>query len=136
MFGNIKFGAKRADNILKQFSYISYCRECGYRKNGVYDKCENCNKKMQLIEKIYIGNFAEKCICDKIIEKFDYKIINVIKEEQNFPVYYDIHKICKLNHKTPKKMEFLMNKLNAKRTHFSETGIKTEESIQEILKIL
>ncbi len=142
IFGKIERGCKKTDLLMKQFNYLSYCQKCGFRKEGILEKCEFCGNKTNLIGKVYLGNFGDKNFCDeikKIAEKeFDYlsKLVGTVKEEQNFPPYFDIHKLCKLNKKQPKKMEILLEKLEGKRTHFSNTGIKTNKSFEEVLKAL
>ena len=63
-------------------------------------------------------------------------LIRTIRNEQNYPPYYEIHKLCKLNKKQPKETGLLLEKLDARRTHFSPLGIKTRKSFEEILKAL
>jgi len=162
VFGKIERGAKRADKLLKNFDYISYCQKCGWRKEGIFEKCGFCGNKTSLIQEIYLGDFAQKEFCNKILEKwwsivkkfelqgkleelprkeFEYlpnisRFIRTIRDEQNYPPYYEIHKLCKLNKKQPKEMGLLLEKLDAERTHFSPLGIKTRKSFEEILKAL
>ncbi|MCK4429657.1 MAG: tRNA (guanine(10)-N(2))-dimethyltransferase, partial [Candidatus Aenigmarchaeota archaeon] len=66
IFGKIERGCKRADSLLKQFDYISYCQKCGFRKTGILGKCENCGEKLNLIGKLYLGDFADKDFCNKL----------------------------------------------------------------------
>ena len=136
IFGKIERGANRTDKLLKQFDYMSYCRKCGWRKKGIHEKCEFCKDKTKLIQEIYLGDFADKNFCIEKIKKDDRltNLIKMVKDEQNYPPYYEIHKICKLNKKQPKKIEWLLEKLDAKRTHFSPLGIKTRKNFHEVLK--
>jgi tRNA (guanine26-N2/guanine27-N2)-dimethyltransferase len=140
IFGKIERGAGRADKLLKQFNYLSYCHKCGWRKDGIFEECEFCGRKTNLIQEIYLGDFGDKKLCEKLEKENKYynlsKLIETIKEEQGFPLYFDIHKLCKLNKKQPKKMDILLKKLEGKRTHFSETGIKTKKSLEDVLKSL
>jgi len=156
VFGKIERGAKRADKLLKNFDYFSYCQKCGWRKGGIFEKCGFCGNKTSLIREIYLGDFAQKEFCNKILEKLGCQtmiskslptnvkesgthlaiLIRTIRNEQNYPPYYEIHKLCKLNKKQPKEMGLLLEKLDARRTHFSPLGIKTRKSFEEILKAL
>ena len=156
VFGRIERGAKRVTKLLEQFNYLSYCQKCGWRKEGIYEKCEFCGNKISLIQEIYLGNFAQKEFCNQILEKLEGKtiidkvlppnvkesgthpstLIRAVRDEQNYPPYYEIHWLCKLNKKQPKRMELLLKKLEGRRTHFSPLGIKTKKSFSEIIKCL
>ena len=160
VFGRIERGCGKANKLLKQFDYLSYCPMCGFRKKGRLEQCEYCKNKIELIGPIYLNNFASKEFCNKILKKwweivkefeikgklievprkeFEYfpnisRFIRIIKNEQGFPPYFDIHKICKLNKKQQKKMRSLLDKLKGERTHFTPLGIKTKKSFKEVLE--
>jgi tRNA (guanine26-N2/guanine27-N2)-dimethyltransferase len=136
VFGRIERGAGKANKLLKQFNYLSYCSKCGFRKEGILNKCEYCNSKTELIGPIYYGDFASKEFCNKIIKKTKSEFVKIIRDEQGYLPYYEIHKLCKLNKKQPKRMEELLEKLEGKKTHFSPTGMKTKKSLEDILGIL
>ena len=74
-----------------------------------------------------INNFSEE-------EKF----LHLLEEEsqQDLVGFYDSHILAKKYHLEPRKLEPLLSQLQATRTHFSPTGIKTKKSLKEILKIL
>ncbi|RLI99892.1 MAG: hypothetical protein DRP06_02745 [Candidatus Aenigmatarchaeota archaeon] len=141
IFGRVTRGCKRADLLLEQFDYISYCQKCGFHKTGLIDKCDNCGNKLNLIGKIFTGNFASPEFCVKLekesSKKFDYlsDFINQIRAEQDYFMYYDIHKICKWNGKQIKKKKFLLENLEGSKTHFLDTGIRTNKEFSEILKV-
>ncbi len=142
IFGKIDRGCKRTDSLLEQFDYISYCQKCGFRRIGLREKCDNCGNKLNLIGKIFTGNFASPEFCVKLEKEsnktFGYlsDFVNQIRAEQDYFGYYDIHKICKLNQKRIKKKKYLIEKLDGCRTHFLDTGIRTNKEFSEILKIL
>ena len=156
IFGSVEQGAKKVDKLLEEFDYLSYCERCGWRKKGIFEKCGFCGSKVILIQNLYLGNFAQKEFCNKILEKLGCKtmidkvlpprvkesgthpsvLIRAVRDEQGYPPYYEIHRLCKLNKKQPKKMEVLLEKLEARRTHFSPLGIKTKKEFSEIIKCL
>jgi tRNA (guanine26-N2/guanine27-N2)-dimethyltransferase len=133
VFGRIERGAWRANKLMKQFEYLSYCSKCGFRKKGILEKCEYCKSKIELIGPIYLGDFASIEFCNKIIKKTRSEFVKIIRDEQGYLPYYEIHKLCKLNKKQPKRMEELLEKLEGKRTHFTPLGIKTKKSFEEVL---
>lgn len=142
IFAKVKKSALATNELLDNFSPISYCLKCGWRKCGFASECEFCKSRLEVIPGIYIGDFAEKGFCNKLeiaLREENSKIaefVGRVKYEQDFSVYYDIHKICKLNKKPVKKTEYLIEKLNGVRTHFSDTGIKTKKDFKEIIDVL
>ena len=64
------------------------------------------------------------------------KFLQLLKEEKNLVGFHDLHQIAHKYKLTPPKINSLLTKLNASRTHFSSTGIKTEKKISEIIKII
>ncbi len=64
------------------------------------------------------------------------RFVRIIKEEQEFPPYYETHKICKWNKKKLRRIDELLDKLKGKKTHFTPTGIKTKKSFGEFIRNL
>jgi tRNA (guanine26-N2/guanine27-N2)-dimethyltransferase len=137
--GQIKRGAKRTDALLDQFQHISYCMKCGYRTYGIENTCKVCKDKTNIIEETYVGDFASIDFCSqiaKLTESSQAKFIERIKEEQGYPPYFDVHKICEWNHKKIRSMEDLLKDLEGTRTHFLSTGVKTKKNFEEVLNLL
>ncbi|MGC9310150.1 MAG: hypothetical protein ACP5E4_00320 [Candidatus Aenigmatarchaeota archaeon] len=150
--GQVRRGAGRADNLLNGFEYVSYCQKCGWREYGIIEKCRHCKNKTNLIGPIYTGDFASKAMCGEMLKywwqkakeldskgKFipDYtRFIRMVSEEQGYPLFYDVHWICKRNKCAIKKTETLIKELNGVKTHFLGTGIKTKKPFNELLKSL
>ena len=68
-------------------------------------------------------------------------LIDKIREEVSFSLYYDTHYICKKAGKQIKKIENIIKDLKesgfkASRTHFCPTAIKTNASFEELIKFI
>ncbi len=135
-----KRSGKALDKLYKKFDFFSYCPKCLYRKEGIEKICHNCGNKMLIGERIYLGKYFDLSICKKLKDNLkgseQGKLLDIICNEMDVPFYYDTHKLCKIYKKSPKKIDYFIEKIKASRTHFCSTGIKTKESYSEIIKIL
>jgi tRNA (guanine26-N2/guanine27-N2)-dimethyltransferase len=137
--GQVKRGAQRTDKLLEEFKHISYCMKCGWRAYGIENTCKVCKGKTSIIEGIYAGDFASKEFCSHIAKKSGSEqasFVTRIMEEQGFPPYFDVHKICEWNRKKIRPAKDLLNNLGGVRTHFLSTGIKTMKDFEEVIRIL
>ena len=95
---------------------------------------------------MYVGPlWCGKLLDSNLLKKM--KQENVFPEEEKFLQlllkeskkdilgFYDMHQISEKLKVNPPKLEEIMKKLKAVRTHFSPTGIKTEKSIEAIEKL-
>jgi len=72
---------------------------------------------------IWLDNYYQKEYINP-----NYPIMKIISEELSIPYHYDIHEIASyLKAKELPKIEEILSSIKASRTHFSPTGIKTEE---------
>jgi len=137
--GQVRRGAQRADKLLSQFEHISYCMKCGYRAYGIENTCKICKGKTNIIEGTYAGDFASKEFCAQISKKAGSekaKFVTRIKEEQGYPVYLDVHKVCEWNHKKIRATEDILKDVGGVRTHFLDTGIKTKKRFEKLVRLL
>lgn len=139
VFGQVKRGAQKADSLLEGFDFVSYCRKCGWRETGFLKECKICKGKTEVTGPVYLGDLASPPFCAqilKILEGKQKKFAETVKEEQGYPFYFNVHRICELNRKKIRPTEELLKDLKGVRTHFEGTGIKTRKSFKEILRLL
>ncbi|MFA5333655.1 MAG: N2,N2-dimethylguanosine tRNA methyltransferase [Candidatus Nanoarchaeia archaeon] len=127
-------GAKKADELMKQINYISYCPKCLNRVIGVKDACE-CKNRFELIGPLFIGQLYDEKIAGKMksfgkYPDFFQKIENELKS--NVPWFYVTDLIAK-RHRLG--FEPRIEKLGFLRTYINPKGFKTDKNIKEILKI-
>jgi tRNA (guanine26-N2/guanine27-N2)-dimethyltransferase len=127
------------DKDLKKIRMVSYCRRCLERKIGIYEKCK-CGERMTHIGPIWTGQTHDNEFCRKMLTKFDFpnaKEITLCSHEIDEPFYYDIHELARLRKTSPPKIEKIIESLKsngfkASRTHFANTGIKTDAELMAI----
>ncbi|MFA5303626.1 MAG: hypothetical protein WC393_03760 [Candidatus Nanoarchaeia archaeon] len=127
-------GAKKADELMKQINYISYCPKCLNRVIGVKDVCE-CTSRFELIGPLFIGQIYDEKVVNKMKSFNDYpdffrKVENELKA--NVPWFYVTDLIAK-RHKLG--FEPRIETLGFYRTYINPKGFKTDKAIDEILKI-
>jgi len=153
VFAEVKKGKSIASKSLKDnLDYVNYCPKCLWRKMGeAITRCEFCGFSTKIIGKMWTGpiedlKFIEKCR-EKLTRINWLKTENKIKKllfllkNETIPFYYDIHKICQKHRFRIPNYEKLRNNLIEKgylanRTHFSNTGIKTDAPLKHLIKQL
>lgn len=136
LFLRAEKGLQNVDEMLKQHNFFWYNpktleRGIGYKEG------------MQIAGPIWTGKIVEdnvfKGMGDLAIRDF----METIRNENGIGAvgFYDIHKICKIYRLQIPKFGVLMEKIRkhgkrASRTHFSPTGIKSDISLKEIVKII
>ena len=63
------------------------------------------------------------------------KFLDLLAQEEDILGFYDLHVLAKKHKQDPPRMEIILKKLKATRTHFSLSGIKSKEPLDKILKI-
>ncbi len=150
-------GAKKADKILKEIGYISYCSNCGRRKTKkglipeMSAKCE-CGGSLDFAGPLWIGDLAKKEHLREVIEDLDVrefdkqvkerKLLELLLEECQGPVaFYDLHKVASRAGVSPPSISKVIGDLQnmdcfASRTHFSDLGLRTDASIDVLIDVI
>jgi len=159
IYATIEYGAKKADESLKNMGYILHCFECFHREssNGLYaversGKCGECGSRLSIAGPLWLGKLSDTRFCGLVQEdarrtKFKRsdrieKMLALIKEEIDAPVgYYVIDKLCDaLNLPVPsvKKVAESLRKrgFGATLTQFNPKGLKSNAPSMEIAKLL
>ena len=154
VFAEVKKGKNIASRTIKEnLGYVSYCPKCLWRRvdKEPITECEFCGSKCKIIGKVWVRNIENI----EFIENLENTLIRVnwlrtenkirrllfLLKNEHLPFYYDIHKICqKCKLKIP-KFSLLQDKLKemgykAYRTHFSETGVKTDARLKVLVETI
>ncbi len=142
-FRTIGLIKREVDKNLSKIRMISYCPKCHSKMIGIEGKCD-CGGEMSHIGPVWTGKIQDRDFIRNLLSKFDFenkKEIVICSEEIDQPFYYDIHKMAKSLRKGPPKIKSVIDPLRkrgfkASRTHLCRTGIKTNSSLKEILKII
>ena len=125
-------GAKKADDLVKNIAFISYCKKCLERRVGAKEEC-GCGEKMIIIGPLFTGRMYDKKLVKTMKMKGDYEdFFNKVVEEadSDAPWFYTTDRISKV-YKIP---EVRMRDVKYARTHINPKGFKTMENIGSILK--
>ncbi len=148
----IEHGKKRADKALENIGFLYLCEKCfkfeiSREKIPIKKACEMCGKEMKISGPLYIGNLKDENILKIMYNNSDYylnedkefrKFFNRVIEEYDTFLYYDLHHIASLYKLRLKPIDYVIEKLrekgyNATRTTFSNYGIKTNATIEEVV---
>ncbi len=111
----VEKGAKKADDRMKRLGFIAHCFSCGNRF------VLSCSDMLEMSVKAT-------------------KIVATCINELDIPFYYEHHVICKALKVPPPPISSLIDALHlsgfsASRTHFSDTALKTNARIDDILNL-
>jgi tRNA (guanine26-N2/guanine27-N2)-dimethyltransferase len=144
IYFRIEKGKQKCDKIVKNFNYFLYCHKC---LNFTFSKrnagqCE-CSGNFDYAGPLWTGELIEEKLISKMVK--ENKSSKGFLEEQKFLEqllidaknnhfgFYDLHIICKKYKIDVPKLEPLLKKLKATRTHFSPTSFRYEKKIKDIL---
>jgi tRNA (guanine26-N2/guanine27-N2)-dimethyltransferase len=159
IYATITYGAKKADESIKNIGYILHCFNCFHRetaKDSFFHehsgKCSECNSNLSLAGPLWLGKIVDKRFCELMEEEAEKrnfrlgrkieKTLTLIKNESEAPItFYVNDKLCdKLNIPVPpviKLVEALRGTgFQACATHFNSKGIRTDASAMEIEELL
>ncbi|KXA92983.1 hypothetical protein AKJ66_03070 [candidate division MSBL1 archaeon SCGC-AAA259E22] len=150
-------GAKKADRVVKKQGYFSHCFDCGRRsvKGGLSptlpERCE-CGRTLEHAGPLWTDKLADEDHLQKVVEDLsarDFKLMNkerkllnlCIAEVDGPPGFYDLHELSSRANVSPPKIETFIRQLReneyfASRTHFSDTGIRTDASMDFLIDLI
>jgi tRNA (guanine26-N2/guanine27-N2)-dimethyltransferase len=148
VYAEIAYGAKKADESVKNLGYILHCFNCLHRENtknpfvDSIEKCPECGSKMDYAGPLWLGKIFDKQFCELMAQENMHvalrnsvkivKLMGLAREEAEAPAtYYVIDKISnKLSLPVPSLITMLRtlhdNGFQAVATHFNSRGIRTD----------
>ncbi len=129
-------GKEKCDEVLKEHQYLLFNPKTLEFKTSEF----NQEKDFDYFGPLWTGTLFDK----KLIATMDkenpfpeeQKFLDLLLEESKLDTvgFYDLHVIAKKYGLETTKLEPVLKKVKGVRTHFSGTGIKTENGIKEIVK--
>jgi tRNA (guanine26-N2/guanine27-N2)-dimethyltransferase len=109
--------------------------------------CPACGSKTLLAGPLWLGSIHEKGLIGRALAESGKgsaearRLLEACGAEEDLPMYYDHHRICRRLGVTPVKADQVVRSLRnsgwkASRTHFSGVGIKTDAGIRELEGVL
>jgi len=159
IYATIKYGAKSADESIKNLGYILHCHKCFHREpvKGLFTiehsgRCSECGSRLSIGGPLWLGKILDGKFCELMEEeakkrKFRLggrieKILALIKSEVEGPItYYVLDKLCDaLNLPVPpvKKVVEAIRKegFQASLTHFNPKGVRSSATATKMHEIL
>ena len=116
--------------------FIWRCDKCLDFGSGTNAQC-NCGAETRISGPLWVGKLGDAYLLKKIRKEMSGKFLDYLQSDYESTLigFHDIHEICS-KHKTKAvpKFEAIMKHSKAKRTSFSQTGIKTKRKTKEVLK--
>jgi tRNA (guanine26-N2/guanine27-N2)-dimethyltransferase len=159
VYATAKYGAKSADESLKNMGYVLHCFTCFHRETarGLYEvlhsrDCGECGSKLSVAGPLWLGSLFDTRFCDmmeKDVQRRKLKLggkirkmLALIKSESDGPpTYFVVDEMCDaLNLPVPPVNDVVecLRKagFHASLTHFSSRGIRSSAPAGNLAKIL
>jgi len=159
VYAQIAYGAKKADESIKNLGYMLHCFNCLHRENAKnpfaehIEKCPECGSKMDYSGPLWLGRIFDRQFCELMAKENTRvalknsgkitKLLTLAKDEAEAPAtYYVLDKITnKIALPVPSLRVVLQNLrekgFQAFPTHFSTRGIRTDApalTMQDLLR--
>ena len=136
-------GKEKCDEVLRQHQYFFYCDKCLAFKTSVFnkEKC-GCGEEYDFAGPLWVGKLFDSQLVEKMERENEFsedaKFLQTLAAEskQEMAGFYDIHEIAHKMKIIIPKMAEILRKTKGVRTHFSPSGIKTQMSVKEVMKML
>lgn len=126
-------GKSGCDKIIKQHHYMLLDPKTLEFKISKFNKEEG----FDYFGPLWAGKLFDKNLLKIMLKNSNFpeedKFLNMLKDEKDFPGFYNLHAISKKYKIATPKMEGVLKKLEGTGTHFSLYGVKTEKDIKEIV---
>lgn len=157
VYAEVAYGAKKADDSIKNLGYILHCFNCLHRETttsllGKSVKCPECDSPMDYGGPLWLGNIFDKQFCEAMAEvnagrpfrnsATITKLLSLTSGEAEMPpTYYVLDKLsAKLALPAPPVAKILAGLkekgYNAVPTHFNSRGIRTNASAHAMREML
>lgn len=159
IYATTKYGAKKADESIKNMGYILHCFNCFHRETlkrpflfANSEKCSECGSKLNVAGPLWLAKIFDRKFCELMGEEFrqrDFrfkgrigKILALITGETEAPVtYYVVDKLCDALTLPVPPVKKIINALEkegfpAFLTHFNPKGVKSNVPAMKIKEIL
>ncbi len=158
IYAIIKYGAKKADESIKNMGYILHCFKCFHRETAkgliveLSRNCGECGSRIEIAGPLWLGKIFDKQFCDFMEKEAEdmafkqeeriQKILTLIRNEAGAPItYYVLDRLCdRLALPVPsvKKVFEALRKagFEAYLTHFNSKGIRADASATSMKELL
>jgi len=157
-YGQVRRGAREADETLSKMGYVLHCFNCFHRETSsyipIYDdlKCGECGEQYSVAGPLWIGAIFDKNFIRKMRKEYTHlnylhskrlaRLLREVEEElEEPPTYFVIDKISDKLGVTVPSVKKVLKKIRsegfaATSTHFNPRGIRTDASAKLVKKAI
>jgi tRNA (guanine26-N2/guanine27-N2)-dimethyltransferase len=148
VMGRVTESKQRCNNSLENIGYLSHCSNCGWRKLEDVDNCPRCDTETDKAGPLWTGKLSDRRFTQKMLEEMpeewedSEEILEKIHGEAEIVTpFYDIHELCSKHKLQVPKRKDVFEALEdtgypVSLTHFSDTGVRTDAPLDDLLSIL
>jgi tRNA (guanine26-N2/guanine27-N2)-dimethyltransferase len=159
VYATAKYGAKSADESVRNMGYVLHCFTCFHRETvkGLFKvlhskECCECGSKLSVAGPLWLGSLFDTRFCDMMEKEIQNRklklagkirrMLALIKNESNAPpTYFVVDEVCDaLNLPVPRVNDVVESLrkagFHASLTHFSPTGIRSNAPAGKFAQIL
>jgi tRNA (guanine26-N2/guanine27-N2)-dimethyltransferase len=159
IYAIVKYGAKKADESIKNMGYVLHCFNCFHREKAKElfsiersGKCSQCGSKLSVAGPLWLGKIFDEKFCELMEQeakqnKFRLgerirKILALAKSEVNAPTtYYVVDKLCGAYGLPVPSIKKVVETLKERGfqtslTHFNSNGIRTDATAMDMKELL
>jgi tRNA (guanine26-N2/guanine27-N2)-dimethyltransferase len=159
VYATVKYGAKDADESLRNMGYLLHCFNCFHREEEKEmfaversTNCSECGSRLSLAGPLWLGRLFDMHFCElmegearkrtlRLAQRIQ-RMLALIRDEAEAPItYYVVDKLCDfLNLPVPavkKVVEALRREgFQASLTHFNSRGVRSDAPASKMREIL
>jgi tRNA (guanine26-N2/guanine27-N2)-dimethyltransferase len=159
VYATAKYGAKSADESVKNMGYVLHCFTCLHRETvkGLFEilrprECSECGSKLSVAGPLWLGSLFDTSFCDMMEKEIQSrklklggkirKMLALIKDESDGPpTYFVVDEMCDVLNLPVPRVNDVVESLrkagfHASLTHFNSRGIRSDAPAGKIAQIL
>lgn len=149
VMGRVTESKKRTNRTLDNIGYLSFCRECRWRKLERASKCENCgNEELEIAGPLWTGKIVDQRFTADMLDEMPVEwedshdmLEKLDSGAEIITPFYDLHDLCSNMKIQVPKSDKVIDAIREKgypvsKTHFSPTGFRTDAPIDDVKEII
>ncbi len=159
VYSIMEYGAKKADESLKNMGYMLHCFNCFHRETvlglsalGIADKCSECGSRLSVGGPSWLGRLFDRSFCERMADELEHeklgqkgriaKMLALTRDEVDTTVgYYVIDKLCDAWNLPVPSVRSVIGSLRkdgfqASLTRFTPKGVRTDASAAKMKALL
>ncbi len=154
VFTKLYHGSEKATAAIKNLGYAYYCQNCGLTRTSMTEfpdmlECPACGSRLIISGKMWLGRLFDENVRDKSLSNINdsgldgenRRLISLMKEELDIPMYYHVPTITKMlgigsvsPHEVVKWLH--AHGFKASLTHIHDSSVKSDCTIEDMKRCI